>query len=140
VKLAEYAVGVLLKLFGCTVIDTVLVADERAPSETWKVKLSAPVYPTGGVYEKVLPVRTSDPVATAVSMIYVRASPSISVAESDPVSTCPLSVDIFPVTLYDHPVDVGASFTHVTVIVTIPVFERDPERSDTLYENVSVPQ
>jgi hypothetical protein len=69
VKLPEYARGTMLKLLGWTVIDAMLVADERTPSETWNVKLSAPVYPTGGIYEKVLPERTSNPVATGVSMI-----------------------------------------------------------------------
>ena len=104
--------------FTCTTVRlTVAAAESTVPSFALNVKLSGPLYPAAGVYVRFGATPLSVPCVGAVTTAYVSVSPSTSVA----VSVIALAVSWFVVTLCA--VATGASFTGVTVSVTVATFE-----------------
>lgn len=69
----------------------------------------------------------------------MRTSRSTSVAASHPVRMYPLFVRTFPVIVYDDPLAVGASLTHIRSIITFPVHDSAPLWSCTRYVKASIP-
>ena len=67
-KIRGFAIGAVLKKFSSTLIFTIAEVEVSVPSYTVNVKLSEPVYPRVGSYEKVFPVRMSVPFVGEISI------------------------------------------------------------------------